>query len=68
MPLLSPHPNYSPQFEKSFELAVDCNIVVKSVTVALRSEFLIKDSSEYLLITISFNRLLLVICLIVPFG
>ena len=36
---------------------------MKSVTVAPRSGFLIKDTSEYLLISILFNRLLLAICL-----
>ena len=47
---------------------MDCNIAMKLVTVAPRSGFASKDGSEYLLISISFNRLLLAVCLITPSG
>ena len=40
---------------------------MKSVTVAQRSVFPVKDYSKYLLISISFNRLLLAVCIIAPF-
>ena len=39
---------------------------MKSVTVAQRSVFPVKDYSKYLLISISFNRLLLAVCIIAP--
>ena len=41
---------------------------MKSVIVAPRSGFLIKDGSKHHLISISFNSLLLALCLIAPFG
>ena len=43
-----------------------CNITMKSVPVAPRLEFPHKDGSKYLLISTSFNRLLLEICLTAP--
>ena len=49
-------------------LLFDSNIAMKLTTVAPRSGFLIKDGSEYHLISISFNTLLLVVCLVAPFG
>ena len=41
---------------------------MKSVAVPPRSGFPIKDGSEYLLILISFSRLLIAVRLIAPFG
>ena len=41
---------------------------MKSITVAPRSGFFIKDGSDYHLISIPFNRLLLAVRLIPPFG
>ena len=41
---------------------------MKSVTVAPRSGVPIKDGSEYLLISISFSRLLIAVRPIAPFG
>ena len=41
---------------------------MKSITGAPRSGFLIKDGSEYHLISISFDRLLLAVHLIAQFG
>ena len=41
---------------------------MKSMTVTPRSRFLIKVGSEYHLISISFNRLLLAVRLMAPFG
>ena len=46
---------------------MDYNIALKSATVAPSLGFPIKDGIEYLLISISFNRLLLAVCLVVPF-
>ena len=53
--------NFISYIWKSFELAVInmyCNIAMKSVPVAPRSEFPHKDGSEYILISFWFNRLL----------
>ena len=47
---------------------MDCNVLIKSVTVAPRSGFPIKYGSEYLLVSISFSRLLLAVHLTTAFG
>ena len=54
---------------KAFKLvAIACNVVIKSVTVAPRSGFPIKYGSEYLLVSISFSRLLIAVHLTAAFG
>ena len=62
--------NFISYIRKYFELAVINRLQysMKSVTVAPRSGFPIKDVSEYLFISISFNILLLAVCLIAPPG